>query len=232
MQAWFGEWALVISVALLSGVFNLIVAYYKFDREIRSPFFNPKISFGFWLWIFLQLAIPAIIFWLLYGATIETIPKSENNVTTITHKITPDLITKAITVGMGFTAFVNANLDLGFAGVPLDKFYFGLTQLTYQLIAAKENQKLASFTTDLEQELIQPTIQIPAGLNYLKNYFQRDFALKRNPVEQQALLDRITQARTDPQVIPSLILSVRRRDTLETLKRFGCQPKFLDIYFP
>jgi hypothetical protein len=220
METWFKTWAPLIGVASLSGVFNLIIAYYKFDRDMRSPFFEPKKSFGFWLWVFFQMTIPAMIFWLLYGATIEP------------PKITTDLIAKAITVGIAFLAFVNANIDLGFQGVPLDRFYFALTQLTYQLIAARENQKLAAFTTDLETELTQPTIQIPAGLNYLKNYFQQDFALKRNPVEQQDLLDRLIQASTNPQAIPSLILGVRRRDTLETLKRFNCRQIFLDKYFP
>lgn len=230
MQAWFTEWLPVICVALLAGVFNLIIAYIKFDRDIRSPFFIPWKSLGFWLWLLLQLAIPAIIFWFIYGSTVKTLPSSTDS-KIITHEITIDLITKAITVGIGFTAFVNASIDLGFAGVPLDKFSAILTQLTYQIIAYKQTGKLAAFMTDLETQLTQPSINIPAGLTYLKNYFQNDFALKRNPIDQQAIFDRITQANTNPQSIPSLILEVRSRDVLTVLKRFGCSNTFLENYF-
>jgi hypothetical protein len=123
------------------------------------------------------------------------------------------------------------SIDLGFAGVPLDKFSAILTQLTYQIIAHKQTRKLAAFTTDLEMQLIKTSINIPAGLTYLKNYFQNDFALKRNPIDQQAILDRITQADKNPQGIPSLILEVRSRDVLTVLKRFGCSNAFLENYF-
>lgn len=231
MQSWFTEWLPVIGVALLSGVFNLIIAYTKFDRDIRSPFFTPWKSLGFWLWLLLQLAIPAMIFWFIYGSTVKAIP-SPTDSKIITHEITTDLVTKAITVGIGFTAFVNANIDLGFAGVPLDKFSAILTQLTYQIIAHKQTRKLSDFTTDLELELKQPSINLSAGLNYLKNYFQNDFALKRNPIEQQLILDRIIQANINPQGIPSLILEVRSRDVLTVLKRFGCPDPFCKKHFP
>lgn len=230
MQAWFVEWGAVLGVALLSGVFNLIVAYAKFDRDIRSPFFSPLKSIGFWFWLILQLSIPAIIFWVIYGPTIKAIPNPATN--TIDHEINLDLITKAITLGIGLTAFINSKIDLGFAGLSLNDLSSYLTQTIYGIIARKHNLKLANFTTDLELELTQSTIQRAAGLNYLRNYFQYDFALKWNPTEQQKLLDRITQAGTDPQAITSLILEVRSRDVFETLKRFGCQDAFLKPYFP
>jgi hypothetical protein len=229
MQTWFVEWIPVLGVALLSGIFNLIVAYAKFDRDIRSPFFTPLKSIGFWLWLVLQLSIPAIIFWVIYGPTIKAIPIPDSK--TIAHEITLDLITKAITLGIGFTAFVNSKIDLGFAGLSLHDLSSNLTKPIYQIIARKQNRKLAGFTTDLELELTQPSIQLTPGLNYLRNYFQYDFALKWNPIEQQALLDRITQAGTDPKAITSLILEVRSRDSFETLKRFGCRDVFLQTHF-
>lgn len=127
MQSWFVEWLPVLLVALLSGVFNLIVAYAKFDRDIRSPFFRPLKSIGFWLWLLLQLAIPGIIFWMIYGPTIKTIPAA-NPKDLPAHEITIDLITKAITLGIGFTAFVNSKIDLGFAGLSLHDLSSNLTK--------------------------------------------------------------------------------------------------------
>ncbi len=233
MQAWFVKWSPLIGIALLSGVFNLIIAYTKFDRDTRSPFFTPWKSFAFWLWVFFQLAIPAAIFWLIYGSTVIETVTVNGVVEIIPRAITIDIVTKAITVGIGFTAFVNANIDLGFTGLPLDKAYFALTFLTDQMIAAKQTQKLAAFTTDLAVQLTQSKRQLTDGLTYLRNYVQQDFALKRNPIEQQETLNLLTQANSDPQAIASFIVGkVRSRDIFETLKRFGCQESFLTSYFP
>ena len=230
MQAWFVEWLPILGVAILSGVFNLIVAYSKFDRDTRSPFFTPLKSIGFWLWLLLQLCIPAIIFWVIYGPTIRAIPDPATK--TVSHEITLDLITKSITLGIGFTAFVNSRIDLGFAGLSLHDFSSTLTRPVYAIIARKQVGKKASFITDLEFELAKPGIKLTDGLNYLRNYFQSDFALKWDPIEQQAMLDRLSQAGTDTKAITSLILEVRSRDIFATLKRFGCQDALLKIYFP
>jgi hypothetical protein len=230
MQAWFVEWGAVLGVALLSGVFNLIVAYAKFNRDIRSPFFSPLKSIGFWLWLILQLSIPAIVFWIIYGPTIKAIPNPATN--TITHEVNLDLITKAITLGIGLTAFINSKIDLGFAGLSLSDVSSYLTQTIYGIIARKHSGKLAKFASDLESELARSPVKYNDGFKYLRNYFQYDFALKWNPTEQQKLLDRITQAGTDPEAITSLILEVRSRDITEALLRFGCRDAFLKSYFP
>ncbi len=115
MPAGAGESLKFLVLVVLPGIFNLIVAYEKFNRKCRSPFFTPWSSSGFWLWALLQVSLPGICFWLLYGATI----KSPIN-------LSWDLVTKAITVGLGFTAFVNANIDLGFVGVAVGDVYFWL----------------------------------------------------------------------------------------------------------
>jgi hypothetical protein len=215
----------LVGVALLAGFFNLLIAYQKFARDFRSPFFTPWKSWGFWLWFLLQLGLPMVFFWLLYPSS-------------LTPPITLDTAFKAITVGFGFTAFVNANIDLGFAGIPLDKLYGRLNQIACNLIASQQTSKLAQFTTDLEAELLEPTANITAGLTYLTNYFKQDFALKRDPDEQKSLLDRVNQARSlsDPtqqaQAIVPLILEIRSRDCRTTLERFGCRESFLRTYFP
>jgi hypothetical protein len=214
-----------VSVASFAAIFNLLIAYQKFARDFRSPFFTPWKSWGFWVWFIVQASLPMGIFWLLYP-------------TSLTPPITQDSIFKAITVGFGFTAFVNANIDLGFAGIPLDKLYGRLNQIASNLIASQQTRKLAEFTTDLETELTEPTATLNAGLTYLTNYIQQDFALQRDPVEQKTILDRITQTKAlnnplqKAQSIVPLILEIRSRDCLATLKRFGCRDSFLQTYFP
>ncbi|KAM3092174.1 hypothetical protein ACKFKG_23025 [Phormidesmis sp. 146-35] len=226
MQTSLGEWLPLVAVAGLAGLFNLIVAYEKFNRKCRSPFFSPWLSLGLWWWVLLQVSLPTLFFWLLFGSSIKP-------------PVTPDLVTKAITFGIAFTPFVNANIDLGFAGVPLGEFYFLLTQPAYSQMASAQAGKLAEFISDLETELNrQATIQLEAGFTYLKNLFRSDFALKYKEVEQQKLLERVKAARiqtSQPQQIDeitSLLLEVRSRDCFSALKRFGCSDTFLQKYFP
>ena len=229
MSVWFTEWLPVIGVALLSGVFNLIIAYTKFNRDIRSPFFTPWKSLGFWLWLLLQLTIPAIIFWFVFGPTVRAIP-SPTDSKIITHEITTDLVTKSIVFGMGFTAFVNANIDLGFAGISLADFCKIFIKISYQIIAKKENRKLVAFSNALELE--QSNIDIPAGTRYLRKYFEIDFALKLNPIEQLKMLDRLIQAGTDSKALASLILEVRNDCLYDALTSFKCTDPFCKKYFP
>lgn len=139
MQAWFVEWLPILGVALLSGVFNLIVAYSKFDRDTRSPFFTPLKSIGFWLWLLLQLCIPAIIFWVICGPTIRATPDPATKM--VSHEITLDLITKSITLGIGFTAFVNSRIDLGFAGLSLHDFQALLQDPYMQSLPVSKSEK-------------------------------------------------------------------------------------------
>jgi hypothetical protein len=106
-----GDWRLVVVLGA-AGIFNLIVAAEKFNRKLQSPFFTPWLSLGLWWWLVLQIGLPIAFFWLLFGSSIQPPIVSEKF---------PDLLTKAITVGLGFASFVNANIDLGFAGVPLNE---------------------------------------------------------------------------------------------------------------
>jgi hypothetical protein len=222
MPAWVGEWLPLIAVAGLAGIFNLIVASEKFNRKFRSPFFTPWTSIGLWWWVLIQLSLPTIFFWLLFGSAVKL-------------SVTPDLVTKAITFGLGFTPFVNANIDLGFAGVPLGDFYFALTQLAYRQIAASQVGRLADFKTDLRNELSQHASQLELGLNHLKGYFEGDPSLRIE--EERKLLERFETARSQTAIekqidaTVSLILEVRSRDYPRILQRFGCNT-VLQTYFP
>lgn len=221
------QWWILAIIAGLAGLFNLIVASEKFNRKFRSPFFTPWSSLGLWWWILLQLCLPTVFFWLLFGSAIQQ---------PIAPEKFPDLVTKAITFGLGFTPFVNANIDLGFAGLPLGEFYFVLTQLAYRQIEAGQRGRLAAFQTDLQQELSQNPNQLEAGLNYLKNYLKDDTSRKLE--EERELLKQIeaAQAQTSQKekidAIVSLLREVRAKDYFDALKRFGCGDSFLQQYFP
>ena len=222
MQAWLGEWLQLIAIASLAGILNLIVAAEKFSRKVRSPFFTPWTSPGLWWWVLLQLSLPTIFFWLLFGSTVKL-------------PVTSDLVTKAITFGLAFTPFVNANIDLGFAGLPLSDFYFWLTWLAYGQISASQQGKLTDFKADLREELSRNGSRLDAGLKYLKDYYQGDPSLRIE--EERKLLEQIETARSQNSQeekidgIVRLILGVRAQHYPGVLKRFGCN-EVIQQYFP
>jgi hypothetical protein len=218
------EWWPYILPVLLSGIVNFFVAYQKLYRDFRSPFFNPWISFGFWFWGIIQIGLPALVFF-FYGK--------------ISEKPTVDfpLYWTAILVGFFFTLFVNANADLGFINISIDKLYSSLNDWAEDMISSGQTGKLADFTTDLTRELEGKFTNLDEGLTWLKNYFQSDFVLKKNPNELSKLeseIDRAFQQSTPPDkatAAVSLILKVRPKDCPQACKRFGCSQKFLQKYF-
>lgn len=222
MPDWGRDWLPLIVVAGLAGIFNLIVAAEKFNRKFRSPFFAPWLSLGLWWWVLIQLSLPIGVLWLLFGSLFKP-------------PVTLDFATKAIAVGLGFTAFVNANIDLGFVPVPLSDFYLVLTRLAFRQIEAGQRGKLAAFQVDLHQELSQNSSQLDAGLNYLKYYFRDDSSRKLE--EERELLKQIDAAQNQTSykekvdVIVSLLRELRSQDYFDALKRFGCRDPFLQQYF-
>jgi hypothetical protein len=218
------EWFPWIGLALISSLISLVVASRKLYQDCQAlPFFNPFGLIGVWLWVIVQLALPAACFWLLYSLSSQP-------------EINVDLLTKAIGFGLVFMALVNAYVDTGFYGIPLDAFYAFLTKLAYDQIAASQTEKSAAFWTDVENELLQNPAQMAQGLNYLKNYFDNDVSLSQDEKNsrlseiEQALL--LTSQAERVAVTMRLLKNVRRRDLPQALKRFNCGNQLLAQYFP
>ncbi|MFM7439888.1 MAG: hypothetical protein ACKO2V_15030, partial [Snowella sp.] len=135
-----------------------------------------------------------------------------------------------------FTVFVNADADLGFTNFPVDKFYLFLTGLAYDKIAAEQTGTLAEFTADLKGQL-QQSGNLDEGLDWLKDYFQSDFVLQKDPTnltEIVAEIERALAQSTNSEkaiAATSLILKVRRKDSRKACRRFGCSQQFLQKYF-
>jgi hypothetical protein len=217
-------WLPLIGVALLSGLFNLPIAIKKLFNRCKSlPFFNPWQSIGFWLAVLINLGLPPVIFKLLYSVHQET-------------PITLDLVTKSMTVGLVFTAFVNANFDLGFFGVDVQRWYAIIEDLVYIEISSSHTGRATEFTEDFKDELVQGHLNIAQGLSFLDSYARRDISL--SDAAKQQYSDRITAARqlSDPMqqaiAIENLLLEIRRPDLPTALKRFNCSDTILKRYFP
>ncbi len=211
-----------ILVALIPGIFNVLVAYKRLDKECQFyPFFRPYQSFGFWIWLLINLILPALTFWMLYS--VATKPA-----------INPDLVTKAIVLGLVFTALVNAYVDTGFFGVDLKQFYSFLTGLAYGPIAAGQNLRSTNFWIDFQTELSQGNQNLEEILDFLEEYLLNDVSLtvedKQNYQKQIAQARTVTPRREQVKIIKSLMF-IRRRDLPTVLKRFGCSDAFLHHYF-
>lgn len=219
------EWFPYLLPILLSGIFNLFVAYRKLYRDFRSPFFNPWRSLGFWVWVSIQIGLPALLFF--FYAKIAEKPKVDFS-----------LYWTAILVGFFFTLFVNANADLGFVNFSIDKLYAFLNDWAEDMISAGQTGQLADFMTDLRRELEENLNNLDEGLQWLEDYFQSDFVLKKNPRELSRLeseVDRACQQSTASEkakAAVSLILKVRPKDCPRACRRFGCRDPFLKDYFP
>jgi hypothetical protein len=175
------EWLPWVLVMMLCGSINVIVAYQKFYERARSPFFKPWRFLGFYIWLLIEMGLPAIFFW-FYGK-VSTKPA-----------ITPEFCISAISTGFFFMLFVNSNSDLGFVSFSIDKFYGEMQRLVDNRIAASQTTKITRFKQELKQYLAQNPIVIDAALDYLKIYVESDIAQKRDEQKRNDLLQKIQSA--------------------------------------
>ena len=217
------EWLPYIGIATIPGIVNIIVALKEFDKKCRFlPFFKPHKSLGFWVWAFIQFLFPSFLFWLV--ATLSNKPN-----------INLELIFKALSLGIGFVAVLNASTEIGSWAVKIKPIYDFFIEIPYQLIAAQENSRTAEFWTKLELEINQNYIDTIQGLNYLEQYFINDLSL--NQLKKEDYQKKIEQFRNKAikekpvKDIIILIKNVRRKDLYATLKKFNFSDTFIDEIF-
>ncbi|MEB3293307.1 MAG: hypothetical protein VKJ24_09095 [Synechococcales bacterium] len=223
-----GNWLPWIIAALFAGCLNLPVAYQKLYRDCRSPLFNPWKSLGFYFWVIMQIALPALVFWLV-AREAGKVP------THAPEKATVELATYfwAAAIGFFFTVFVNANADLGFFNFPMDKFYAFVTKLAYDRIAAEETGRWTRFEIALLDQLKTSSATLERGLLGLRRYFINDNAYKNDESERQKRLDECDRARNETNLdqqldaILALLIHIRRQDLRDRLRDFGCSDAFL-----
>lgn len=226
------DWLLIVAAALVSGVFNLSVALKQFRTISRNLIFlEPARSVGFWVWVGVQMLIPAIAFLLWVTEFFETQPDIEWM-----------LFLKAMGAGIGFTAFLNARTETGFLTLNIQSVYEELSRWGFGLIAAQETLQTSRFWRALEIELQKPYIKLDQGLQYLQAYFEDDISLKlpERLSEQEELLTTVEQAlKLDADsieekidLIVPLLKNVRRNDIIRLLKDFSCNDGFLQETIP
>jgi tryptophan-rich sensory protein len=149
---------------ICSGLVNAVVAYKKLNQDAKSPFFQPFKIFGFYIWLFIQIAVPSVFFWFYSKAATKP-------------EVNPEFYLTAITVGFFFTLLVNSNSDIGFVSFSIDKYYGLLNQLAYQSISKSQTGKITRFRRDLKDHLRNNPQTIQIALDDLKEYIEVDISL-------------------------------------------------------
>jgi len=211
-------------VAALPGLLNTGVAVDELFKECRRlPFFQPHLSWGFWLWVGLQFSIPTLLFALLFDVAARP-------------AIGWDLVGQALTFGLGFVAILNSRTDI--ADLPtldIKRLYNLLVAYARDQIAAGQTGKTTAFWSEVSTELLATEQAFQAGFEYLALYTELDLSLgdeerqqaQRRIAQAMALEDRAAQVNA----ILSL-LDVRRRDLPVALARFGISAALISRYFP
>lgn len=213
---------LYVIIAFLSGSINCLVAWFELDKKCRClPFFEPLKTFGFWLWSFIQIAVPSLVFWYIF----IVFPNAEPPIDLV-------LAFQSLTTGLIFSAVLNASTEIGTLSINIKPLHDLFLEISYQLIACQYISRTAKFWFKLEQELNQGSIDIRNGLLYLEQYFSNDFslsAIKKQEIQNQLqTISQLTQATEKIKAILTLFKTeIRRKDLPRTLKNFNCSDRFL-----
>lgn len=217
------QWNLNVILALLAGFTNCLVAWIELDKKCRClPFFEPQKSFGFWLWVSLQVSIPSLLFWYIFSLNSKP-------------EIDLILIFQALSTGIIFNAVLNASTEIGTFSINVKLFYDLILQEVYDSINSQYISKTAEFWVQLNQELNQNYINNDTGLLYLEQYFSNNISLDRDKKEElQNKLKNIRDLtqKTDKirETISIFKAEVRRKDLPRTLKNFNCSDRFLEAW--
>ncbi|MBF2078435.1 MAG: hypothetical protein IGR76_07925 [Synechococcales cyanobacterium T60_A2020_003] len=217
------EWLPWVLIALLPGVFNVVVAYKQLDDRCRGlPFFEPWKNEGFWLWLLMQFVTPGIAFWFIANLIAQPEPSFS-------------LAMWAIAFGLTFVSIFNAYIETGVFNFDIKSIYSILIGLAYALIAKRQTRKSADFWSKLHRELSTTNATIEYGLEFLESYASSDVALT---IElRDTYLKRLaeTQAKAIAEQvndIPALLrVIIRRQDLPYVLEQFGCK-QTLTEFFP
>ncbi len=217
------DWLPWLAVAVIPGVLNVFAAFEELEERCKLlPFFEPLRNPGVWLWGVIQFSFPTAIFWMVAALSTQPVVNLE-------------LIGMAIGFGVGFIAVLNASTQIGSRTYTIKPIYTFFIDRAYGLIAAKQDDRVFEFWTDVETEL-QKSPDLTEGLSILENYFAFQESLTRQPIENygkdlneiRSMTDRAEQARG----IKVLLQRVRRERLFRILRRFQVSETLLIRYFP
>ncbi|NJO21010.1 MAG: hypothetical protein HC838_14565 [Spirulinaceae cyanobacterium RM2_2_10] len=211
------EVAIKLSVALIPGVLNLMVALDELDQQARFlVFFKPIRSLGFWLWVAIQLAFPAVFFWYF----LELATKPIQDVANLQF-----ILEEAAGKGIIFIAVMNARVELGPVPLNIKALYKVFVQQAFRLIDRNQADVTSEFWTEFEVALLQRSDdELDAGIRYLENYFALGLRPAQEKKDYEDKLQQIKQEAHRAKKVSALIqvMDVRRQHLARALGWFSC----------
>jgi hypothetical protein len=216
-----------VILAIISGCINAFVAWQKLQKRCRYfLFYQPLKTVIFWIWLLMQIVIPAVFFWFM---VIEVCSEKPS--------LNIQLITDVLVYGIFFQVFSDTTETLGITAVNVIIPLTWFDRFFYDEVKAKQRRQITDFWHDLRQELKQKT-DLSSGINYLKDdYFDRLFLGTEQ--EYQYFQNKLAEIKQESDInlqSKELISTcfkgiIPRQDLPEILKKFNLSQNFIHHYF-
>jgi hypothetical protein len=201
------------------------------DQELQiHPFLQPQRNIWIWIWGIAQVGFAGLVCWFLLDLANEATPNTWNEALLMWFK--------AVLVGIGFNAVLNADEATDFLGLNLGAIYKSVTKpIALQIHATQP--RTDRFWFELQKHLAALKLdQIDNGMKLLREKFNN--SKKISPEQRQELLIAVQQIRDAtipiserPEAILELLkYSVPRRSLPEILAVLGCEDSFVKRHVP
>ncbi|MDJ0579533.1 hypothetical protein [Crocosphaera sp.] len=211
-----------IILGIFPGIINAYNAWQKFKKKSRLYiFFQPLRTFLFWVWLFIHILVPALIYWWLFITTCVEKPNIDLN-----------FFFKVLIYGICFSSLFTNIEKMALIPVNLSILVDWINNLLEDNLRSKQRVKTANFWSGLQQELekLKPR-NLSKGLDYLENYyFVPPLYEKEECTKLQNRLSEIRQERDRKSKCKRLVNQcfkgiIPRQDLPEILKEFKLSPE-------
>lgn len=217
-----------ISLGIIPGIINAYNAWQKFKQKCRYYiFFQPLKTFLFWVWLLIQILVPALIYWWIFITTCVDKPNINLN-----------FFFKVFIYGICFSSLFTNIEKMALIPVNLSILVDWINNLLEDDLRSKERVKTANFWSNLEKGLqkLKPR-DLSEGLDYLKNhYFVPPLYEKEECTKLQNRLSEVLQERDRKSKCERLVDKcfkgiIPRQDLPEVLEKFNFAPELINKCF-
>lgn len=219
-----------IILAFIPGIMNAINAWEKLEKKCRIYiFFKPFKTIIFWVWLFIQILVPAVIYWWIF---IQTCTEKPN--------IDLDFILKVVVYGISFSSLLTNIETQALIPVNVSIIVDRVDSLLVRFLQKTQLTKTANFWKSLEEEITKTEKQnLLSGLEYLEDSY---FYVKYNNINKEKYQDfqnKLTEIKQQNDITlqsKELVSTcfkgiIPRRDLPDVLKQFNLSQNFINHYF-
>lgn len=217
-----------IILGIIPGIIHAYNAWLKFKQKCRFYiFFQTQKTKLFWVWLFVQIFIPALIYWWIFITNCVEKPN-----------INPSFFFKVVIYGICFSSLFTNIEKMALIPVNLSILVDWINDLLEDDLRSKEGEKTAKFWSNLEKELknLNPK-DLLEGLDYLENhYFVPTSYKKEECTELQNRLSEVQQEKDRKGKCKKLVGKcfkgiISRQRLPGVLEEFNISDEFINKYF-